>query len=141
MVVHRAQQIRRATDVDVEVLQRNLGRLANCLFGGEVNHRADRVLIENPRQRRTVAQIGLVNSDGLSGDPADPFQGGRTTVGVVVDHHHLVAGIEQLHAGVAADEAGATGHQNRSGRLLDRHSAQSSLTSSAPSSPVRRPAD
>ena len=29
---------------------------------------------------------------------------------------------------MAADEAGATGHQNRPGRLLDRHSAQSSLT-------------
>ena len=66
--------------------------------------------VKQPRDRINIAQIafdkGRIGMDGLA-----------MALVQVVEHHHLVAGLEQLGGGDAADVAGAAGDEDFQDRL------------------------
>ena len=63
-----------------------------------------------------VGHVGAHEGEALRGlvahDLVDAVEDLLARVGQVVHHHDLVAGLEQYHHGVAADEAAATGHED-----------------------------
>src|SRR5215467_11078887 len=109
---HAAQQVDRAADVDVEVLERDLHRLADRLLGGEVDHRADLVRTEHLVERAGVPEVDLVHGDVAAAQLAHGRDGGGRAVREIVGHHDIVTVAEQLDAGVAADEPGSAGYQD-----------------------------
>ena len=60
-----------------------------------------------------VAQLRLDKGDGLSHDLLHPAQRLGGGIDQIVRHHNLVARLNQLHAGMAADIAGAAAHKDR----------------------------
>ena len=59
-----------------------------------------------------VEQVHLVEGEGPTRQLLGAPQRLGLAVAEVVDHHDLVAGLEEFHRGVAADEAGAAGHED-----------------------------
>ncbi len=84
--------------------------------------------LENGFQGSPVQQVDLVEFSGLPVSSCTRCSDFLLAVGEVVDHHDLVAGFEQLQAGVAADIARAAGdedfHGLRSARGEDFDSRQ-----------------
>ncbi len=120
LLVHRFQQVGRAADVVLVVLQRDLNRFAHRLEAGKVDHRIDFFLPEQQINRFGVAQVGQVKLDVFAGQFLHPAQGIGFGVAEVVDDHDLVARFEQFDAGVGADVAGAAGDEDgfAHGRIL-----------------------
>ena len=85
--------------------------LAHGLQPREVDHAADFVFRENPAHQVFIPHVSPVKAQGLAGDLPHPVQ--RLGVGIaqVVHHGDFIAGIQQLHAGMGADIAGAAGNQ------------------------------
>ncbi len=109
---HRFAQGQRAGDVVLVVLEWLGHRLTHRLEGRKVNDRFDRVPAEDIVQCRTVQQIDTVKSERSSPQFLGAPNGLRLAVAVVVHHHHVVAGLQELHRGVTADESRAAGNQN-----------------------------
>ncbi len=79
---------------------------------GEVHNGVHGVAVEDGRQGVSITDVQLVDgTDEAAGDPFDAGEDLWSAVGVVVDHDHLVAVIEEFHAGMTADEAGPAGDQ------------------------------
>jgi hypothetical protein len=110
---HRRAQRQRAADVVVVILDRPGDGFANRLQPGEMQHRIDGVLAENPAQRRHIAHVALVKRHRPAGDPLDAPEHLAPAVAQVVGHHHAVAGLQQFDASVGTDIAGPAGHQER----------------------------
>mmetsp|Transcript_3160 Transcript_3160/g.7434 ORF Transcript_3160/g.7434 Transcript_3160/m.7434 type:complete len:280 (-) Transcript_3160:6-845(-) len=105
---HRFEQRDGAAHVVVKVAQRLLDALANRLESGEVNDGRDSVLVEYLLERRRVAEVHLVELDHLlAGELLDAAHRLPARIDQIVDHHHVVVGLQQLEHGVAADVAGA----------------------------------
>ena len=114
VAAHGLEQVQGADQVVGVVLQGLGHALAHRLQSGEVDHGVDvRVLGEQGLHLVLMAQLGPDEGDGLPGDFLHPAQGLLAGVVEVVRHHDLIARVDQLHAGVAADIAGAAGDQNR----------------------------
>ena len=75
--------------------------------------RVDPVLVDQPRDQLRVAEIA---DDQLDAFGHRPGEAGRE----IVEHDDLLAGVEQAEHHVAADIAGAAGHQNASFERLRR---------------------
>ena len=113
VVAHGAGHRQRAAQVVLVVLDGLVHRLAHRLVGGEVDDAVDVVLLEDAVEQGGVADVPPIEGADLPArDALDAAQGLLAGVGEVVDHHDLVARLEQLDAGVAADEAGTAGHQD-----------------------------
>jgi hypothetical protein len=110
---HRPHEAGQATDVGVVIVERDPHRLPDRLACGEVQHGVDPVRREHLLQSPPVEEVDRVHAEQRpAGDLLDPADRGVRAVGVVVDHHDLVAVREELDAGVAADEPGAPGDQD-----------------------------
>ena len=119
MAAHGLEQVEGADEVVGVVLQGFGHALAHRLEPGEVNHRADvRVLGEEGLHLVLAAQLRLDKGDFLSHDLLHPVDSLLTGVIQIVGHHDVIARLDELHAGVAADVAGAAadenGHKKRS---------------------------
>ena len=108
MVAKGARKLKGAAQVVLVVLDGLVHRLAHCLEGSEVDGTGDGLLVEDAVEKRAILHIALVEGANLlARDALDALERDLAGVGQVVDHHDVVAGVEQLNAGVAADEAGA----------------------------------
>jgi hypothetical protein len=108
-------------------------------FGGEVHHRAGRVLVEQRAQRCTVADVDLAERIArIAGRLGDGGEIGR--VGELVDIDDESLGIiEEVSDHRRADEAGAAGHEDglvakphRCPRAIKPEDASRSRTNGAP---------
>ena len=82
-----------------------------------MNGAADGLLIEDAVKKRPVIHITLIEGANLlARDALDALEGNLAGVRQVVDHDDVIARVEQLNAGVAADETGAT--RNKDARLF-----------------------
>ena len=125
MLAHDLAQHDGARDVVLVVLKRLLHAFAHGLEAGEVDDRVDGLLVEHGRERFSVKDVDLVERHVVSGarwrcacclgvahDGAHAVERLHARVGQVIHHDHAVARLQQLHAGVRANEAGAAGHQD-----------------------------
>ena len=144
VVAQGACQLKRAAEVVLVVLDGLVDALAHGLEGGEVDGARDGVLVEDPVEERAVLHVALVEgADLLARDALDALEGNLACVGEVVDHHDVVAGVEQLHAGVAADEAGAARDEDagRVGVVLVGHERPLLLADRLDAADMRGPCD
>ena len=108
MVAKGTRKLKRAAQVVLVVLDGLVHRLAHRLVRGEVDGTADGLLVENAVEKCPVFHVALVESANLlARDALDALEGNLAGVGQVVDHDDVIPGVEQLNAGVAADETGA----------------------------------
>ena len=114
MPAHGLEQVEGADEVVGVVLQGLSHALAHRLQPGEVDHRVNvRVLGKERFYLGLAAQLGLDKGDGLAHDFLHPAEGFLAGVVQIVGHHNVVARLNELHAGVTADVAGAAADQNR----------------------------
>src|SRR5690606_23461899 len=104
------EQVQYHLDVGVE----GVGRVQEGVvqrLGGAVEHHVDRMTCEDVLE--TGVQLGVVTIEGDLAGRQCISQVLLATDKKVVDHHHVSrAHSEKLVDQMAADEAGATGHQN-----------------------------
>ena len=113
MPPHGLQEGEGAAKVVAVVLQGLLHALPHALEPGEVDHRVDaRIIGEQGLHLVGIAALGLDEGDRLAGDLLHPAQGFLAGVVQVVRHNDLIARLEELHTGVAADVTGAAADQN-----------------------------
>mgnify|MGYP002711454677 CR=1 FL=1 len=87
--------------------------LADGLIGCELDDRRDvGTLGEDLLHILVFGHIGLIEAEVLAGDLLDAVEDHRGCIVVIVRHDNVVAGIQELDAGVAADVACAAGNQN-----------------------------
>ena len=111
MIAHFLGQNQKADQVVVVILHRLLDALAHGLQAREMDHRVDPIVVKRLADGRAVAQIALAERQILSGNFADAVERIGLGVDEIVDHDHLVARVQQLHARMTSDKAGAAGHQ------------------------------
>src|SRR5262249_26707425 len=112
LLQHGLAQHQSAGHVVVVVLEWMGNRFAHGLERREVNYRLDRVLPEHHFHRRPVQQIHSLEVKGFPRQFLDPGEHRRLTVAEVVEHHHLVTGLQELDYGVTPDETGAAGDED-----------------------------
>ncbi len=112
VLLHHLAEHQRTGDVVLVVAQRDPHRLPDRLEPGEVDDRLHRLAGEYPVQACLIDQVDLVEVEGTAGQRLDPDQRFGVAVGEIVHHHDLLAGLEQLETGLAADEACAAGDQD-----------------------------
>ena len=115
MVARHVEQYQRTGNVVPVVLKRLFGAFAHCLEAGEVDDGVDAVLGEGALARLAVQDGGLHELQligGSAGELADAVDRYQAGIGQVVQDNHVVALLEQLDAGVAADEARTAGNQD-----------------------------
>ena len=127
---HVAQR-QRAGEVVPVVLERLLHAFAHGLEAGEVNDGVDVVLGEHLVKGIAVKNIDLVELQLVAvgvdaGDAAHALDGKLARIAQVVHDDHAVSLLQQLHARVAADEAGAARDEHAGigvllGKALVRH--------------------
>ena len=114
VAAHGLEQVQGADQVVGVVLQGLGHALAHRLEPGEVDDRVDAgVLGKQGLHLVLIAQLRLDEGDLFPCDLLHPDQGLLAGVVQVVRHHDVVAGVEKLHTGVAADITGAAADQNR----------------------------
>ena len=114
------RQHQRAAHVVPVILQRLLHAFAHGFEAGEVDDAVDVMLREHALQRGFVQDGGFDELEAVSfgvfrgqaTDLANAVQGLFVGVAEVIQHHHAVVRVQQLHHGVAADEPGAAGDQD-----------------------------
>ena len=111
VVPHGLAEADGGEQVVVVVLQRHGHGFADRFESGEVDGAADVVLFKNPVERRAVAHVVFVEGHLLAGDLLHALDGLGAGIDEVVDDDHAVAAVQKLHAGVAADVAGAARYQ------------------------------
>ena len=110
--VHRPDEVQRAAHVVAVVADRLGHRLTDRLEPGEVDDGVGSQLVERRAERRLVEEIDDVEGRGATGELAGPLDRRRLGVGQVVEDRDVVTGFEELDDGVAADVAGAAGHED-----------------------------
>ena len=110
---HHIQDDQRAVEVIVVVFDGLGHALADGLIGCELDDRRDvGTLGEDLLHILVFGHIGLIEAEVLAGDLLDAVEDHRGCIVVIVRHDNVVAGIQELDAGVAADVACAAGNQN-----------------------------
>ena len=110
---HHIQDDQRAVEVIVVVFDGLGHALADGLIGCELDDRRDvGTLGEDLLHILVFGHIGLIEAEVLAGDLLDAVEDHRGCIIVIVRHDDVVAGIQKLDAGVAADVACAAGNQN-----------------------------
>ena len=105
MGLHGRQQGHRALHVVAVVFQRVGHALTHQGEGGEIDHAVDLVFRKDLMQERPVPQITHIELPrALDGLPVSGAQ--------IVRYDHIIAPLDQQSHHVAADIAGAAGHQN-----------------------------
>ena len=127
MVARHIAQHQRAGDVVPVVLQRLLHAFANRLEAGEVDDGVNVVFGEDGVKRFSVQDVLLVETQlGVVGvdtaDLADAVDGDLAGIAQVVHDDHAVASLDQLDAGMAADESGTARDQDAQVLLVFRQS-------------------
>ena len=103
---HQADDVHERGEVVAVVFERLLNRLAHGLRRREVDHRVELVLFEDLAESSPVAAVDLDEGNVHARDLAHAFDGVEVAVRkVVVDDHHVVAGVDEFHGGVRADVA------------------------------------
>ncbi len=127
MAARHVAQRQRAGHVVPVVLERLLHAFAHGLEPGEVDDDIHRMTLEHLLQRLGIQDALLVEGQAAAlavglgaGEGAHALERFLAGIAQVVDHHHVVAAVEQLHHRMAADESGATRDQDRGlvGRLV-----------------------
>ena len=95
--------IERADEVVVVVPERNFRRLTHRLEPGKVDHRGVRARTDHAIGLGRVAEIDLFEDDRFTREFLDPRQRFARAVAQIVQHHDVIAGIQQLHAAMTAD--------------------------------------
>ncbi len=111
VVAHGLAETHGGEEVVVIVFQRHRHGFADGLEPGEMDRAVDVVLFKDAVERRAVAHVVFIEGDVLARDLLHAFDGLRAGVDQIIDDDDLVAALEQLHAGVAADIAGAAGDE------------------------------
>ena len=75
-----------------------------------MNDGLDFFLVKNSLNPLPIQQVGLIEDNLLSCDLLHTLQGLLTGIVEVVHNYHLIARVQQLHAGVASDVPGSAGH-------------------------------
>mmetsp|Transcript_59718 Transcript_59718/g.129435 ORF Transcript_59718/g.129435 Transcript_59718/m.129435 type:complete len:259 (-) Transcript_59718:179-955(-) len=101
--LHRLEQVKRALDVHLVVEQRLRDTLAHSFETRKMHHSRDAMLAEDIRERSLVADIHLVEGHAASCQLLDTAQALLVRVAEVVDHHYLVAFLDELKDGVGAN--------------------------------------
>ena len=105
-MTRRLEHVHGTVHVGIHVFQRTLDRRNDVADAGEVKYIVGAA--KQARVRRELANVALLERQiRIAGVMC---QVGGSASGQVVDHAHAVAAIEQDVDHVAADEAGATGH-------------------------------
>jgi hypothetical protein len=108
---HRLTEDDGTADIIVEVAEWLLHRLPHRLEAGEVKDGFDRGFGEDSIESLAIENIDLVKFHGLARELLDPFDGSTGAVGEVVDHYHIVTGLEKDETGMTADIACPPGDQ------------------------------
>ena len=117
MGLHCFQQLARATEIHVPVTQGLAHRFAHRLEAGEVDHGCDwpagRGRLEGPLQISSGANVALHHLQpagcGGAGEFQHALQAFPRAVVEVVQHHQVVARLQQHQTAVGADEASTSG--------------------------------
>ena len=106
VLAHHIQDDQRAVEVIVVVFVGRGHALADSLIGCELDDRRDvGTLGEDLLHILVFGHIGLIEAEVLAGDLLDAVEDHRGCIIVIVRHDDVVAGIQKLDAGVAADVA------------------------------------
>ena len=71
----------------------------------------DLVFVEDAVERRLVADVCLVEGEGLAGDLAHAVKALGVAVDVVVHHNHVMPAVEKFYQRMGADVTGAARDQ------------------------------
>ena len=112
VVAHGFAETDRGEEVVVVVFQRHHDRFAHGLEPGEVDRAVDAVLFKDAVEHGAVAHVVFIEGDLFARDHFHTLDRLRAGIYKVVDDDDLMAAVEQLHAGVAADVAGAAGDED-----------------------------
>ena len=120
VAAHDIQNIQRAGQVVGVVLDGLRDALADSLVGGKLDDAVDvLVLGEDFLDGGLVGHVSLDKAEVLARDLLDACESLRAGVVVVIGHDDVVARVQQLDTGVAADVTGTTANQNcHNSRLL-----------------------
>ena len=118
LLVHGFQQVDRAADVVLVVLQRHLNRFTHRLEAGEMDHRIDFFLPEQTIHRVCVTQICQVKLNVHTGQRLHPAEGVGLGIAEVVHDYDFVAGLEKFQAGMGTDVAGPACYEDSWCRFL-----------------------
>ena len=114
MTAHSLEQIQGADQVVGVVLQGLGHALAHGLEAGEMDNCVNiGVFGKKCLHLVRIAHFQLDKGDRLTGDFLHPAQGFFTGIAEVIRNNDVIAGLDQLHTGVAADVARAAADQNR----------------------------
>ena len=112
VLAHHVHQHQRTADVVLVVLPGLLDGLAHGLEAGKVDAAVKGVLGKYLFQAFPVADVHLVEGDGLAYDLLHPVNGLGGGVGEIVHDYGIMAGCDELDEGVAADKTGAARDKN-----------------------------
>ena len=113
VTAHHIQNDQCAVEVIIIVFDRLGDTLAHSLVGCKLDDSGNvRALGEDLFHVLVAGHICFVEAEILAGDLLHAVQHHRRSVIVIVRHDHVVAGIQQFDAGVAADITGTAGNQN-----------------------------
>ena len=82
--------------------------LSHRLETGKMDHGLDLLIVKYFLHRYLVQQVRLIKLHLFSGDLFHALQRFLTGIVQVVQHDHLISGVQQLHAGMASDITGAS---------------------------------
>mmetsp|Transcript_26001 Transcript_26001/g.65335 ORF Transcript_26001/g.65335 Transcript_26001/m.65335 type:complete len:243 (-) Transcript_26001:47-775(-) len=117
VLLHGGQQADSGADVVLVVGERDRHRLAHSFQGRKVNYRKNFMLGEDLIKQALLGNVALVERDLLACDLLHPGQSLLAGVHKVVHHDQVVALVQQLDGGVAANITGASSNKDR----LSRH--------------------
>ena len=113
VAAHHIQNDEGAVQVIVIVLDGLGDALAHSLIGSELDDGVDvRALGEDLLHVLMLGHVRVVEAEVLAGDLLDTVKHHRRSIVIVICHHDIVARIQQLDAGVAANITGTAGNQN-----------------------------
>ena len=133
-------------EVALDVRVRIRDRVSHARLRGQVDHAIEALFPEEARHAVTVGQVHAEETESrLGGESRDArlLQRGIVVVVDVIEAHHLIATRQQPFAGMIADEARGSGHQNFCHALIAIREERSGATGPLPTSErggARRPA-
>ena len=113
VAAHNVEEVEGADKVVAVVLQGLADALANSLETCKMHNGFDvGILLKNSFGCCLIAQLGIDKGDSFAGDLLDADKGFLAGIAEIVNNDYVVAGLDELDAGVAADISGAAGDKN-----------------------------
>jgi hypothetical protein len=103
MLCHDFKKDQGAGNIVFIILQRHGNRLAHSFQAGKMNNCVDRILLKNPVKQRLVQKINLMKKQLSGAYLFNTPDGFFPAVYQAIDHYYFVSGLQQFHAGMAAD--------------------------------------